>query len=124
MKRAFKYRFYPTDAQAVELSRMFGCVRKVYNMALAARTEVAVDRFFPSSRLCSVRGARRERLPLHVRAWTCACGTTHDRDVNAAHNLLAAGLAVSVRGAGAIPQRESSRTGQSATKQKTSRREP
>lgn len=39
MKRAFKYRFYPTDAQAAELSRTFGCVRKVYNLALAARTE-------------------------------------------------------------------------------------
>ncbi len=39
VKRAFKYRFYPTDAQAVELSRTFGCVRKVYNMALAARTQ-------------------------------------------------------------------------------------
>jgi putative transposase len=38
-KRAFKYRFYPTDAQAVELSRTFGCVRKVYNLALAARTQ-------------------------------------------------------------------------------------
>jgi putative transposase len=39
VKRAFKYRFHPTDAQAAELSRTFGCVRKVYNMALAARTE-------------------------------------------------------------------------------------
>jgi putative transposase len=39
VKRAFKYRFYPTEAQAAELSRTFGCVRKVYNMALAARTE-------------------------------------------------------------------------------------
>jgi putative transposase len=39
VKRAFKYRFYPTDVQAAELSRTFGCVRKVYNMALAARTE-------------------------------------------------------------------------------------
>src|SRR5437879_583164 len=39
-KRAFKYRFYPTDAQAAELSRTFGCVRKVYNMALEARTQV------------------------------------------------------------------------------------
>jgi len=38
VKRAFKYRFYPTDAQAAELSRTFGCVRKVYNMALEART--------------------------------------------------------------------------------------
>ncbi len=39
VKRAFKYRFYPTDEQAAELSRTFGCVRKVYNLALAARTE-------------------------------------------------------------------------------------
>src|SRR5215510_9568522 len=39
VKRAFKYRFYPTDEQAAELARTFGCVRKVYNMALQARTE-------------------------------------------------------------------------------------
>ncbi|MET8212543.1 helix-turn-helix domain-containing protein, partial [Streptomyces sp. NPDC005373] len=39
VRRAFKYRFYPTDTQAAELSRTFGCVRKVYNLALAARTE-------------------------------------------------------------------------------------
>ncbi|MFD3622339.1 RNA-guided endonuclease InsQ/TnpB family protein, partial [Streptomyces sp. NPDC058676] len=38
-RRAFKYRFYPSDAQAAELSRTFGCVRKVYNLALAARTQ-------------------------------------------------------------------------------------
>jgi putative transposase len=37
-KRAFRYRFYPTAAQAAELSRTFGCVRLVYNKALAART--------------------------------------------------------------------------------------
>src|SRR5215213_3726840 len=39
VKRAFKYRFYPTDEQAAELSRTFGCVRLVYNKALQARTE-------------------------------------------------------------------------------------
>jgi putative transposase len=39
VKRAFKYRFYPTPEQVAELARTFGCVRKVYNMALAARTE-------------------------------------------------------------------------------------
>lgn len=38
-KRAFKYRFYPTAAQAAELLRTFGCVRKVYNLALIARIE-------------------------------------------------------------------------------------
>ncbi|MGW5231241.1 zinc ribbon domain-containing protein [Streptomyces nodosus] len=48
--------------------------------------------------------------------WTCeGCGVTHDRDVNAAHNLKAAGLAVSACGAGVRPQR-STPGGQSATK--------
>lgn len=63
------------------------------------------------------------RLPLHVRTWTCDCGTTRDRDVNAAKNILAVGLTASVCGAGVRPQR-SSPGGQSATKQKTPRREP
>ncbi|MEU5485812.1 RNA-guided endonuclease InsQ/TnpB family protein, partial [Streptomyces mirabilis] len=39
VKRAYRYRFCPTDVQAAELSRTFGCARKVYNLALAARTE-------------------------------------------------------------------------------------
>jgi putative transposase len=52
-----------------------------------------VDRFFPSSRLCSECGALSGKKPLHVREWTCTCGVTHDRDVNAAKNILAAGLA-------------------------------
>ncbi|WP_328564754.1 RNA-guided endonuclease TnpB family protein [Streptomyces coelicoflavus] len=87
------------------------------------REVIAVDRFFPSSKLCSACGALQGRMPLHVRTWTCDCGTTHDRDVNAAQNLLAAGLAVSVCGAGVRPQR-STPGGQSATKQKPSQREP
>lgn len=37
MKRAYRYRFYPTEAQRHELLRTFGCVRKVYNLALEAR---------------------------------------------------------------------------------------
>ena len=39
VKRAFKYRFYPSPGQAAELARTFGWVRLVYNRALAARTE-------------------------------------------------------------------------------------
>ncbi|MFF2133118.1 RNA-guided endonuclease InsQ/TnpB family protein [Streptomyces olivochromogenes] len=95
-----------------------------YKAPWYGREVIAVDRFFPSSRLCSHCGALAERMPLGVRTWTCVCGTTHDRDVNAANNLLAAGLAVSVWGAGVRPQRESSRTGQSAMKQKSLQREP
>jgi putative transposase len=95
-----------------------------YKTAWYGRELVVVDRFFPSSKLCGACGTIRAKLPLNVRTWTCECGAVHDRDVNAAKNILAAGLAVSVWGAGVRPQRESSRTGQSAVKQKTPRREP
>lgn len=95
-----------------------------YKAAWYGRTVIAVDRFFPSSKLCSGCGTLQRKMPLGVRTWTCeSCGASHDRDVNAAKNLLAAGLAVTVCGAGVRPQR-SSPGGQSATKQKTPRREP
>ncbi|MFF3332307.1 RNA-guided endonuclease InsQ/TnpB family protein [Streptomyces sp. NPDC002888] len=88
------------------------------------REVIAVDRFFPSSKLCSHCGSLAQAMPLNVRTWTCdSCGTTHDRDGNAAKNLLAAGLAVSVCGAGVRPQRRTP-DGRSAMKQKTPRREP
>jgi putative transposase len=83
------------------------------------RELVVVDRWFPSSKTCSTCGHLVAKLPLHVREWTCAsCGTVHDRDINAAKNILAAGLAVSACGAGVRPQR-STPGGQSAMKQET-----
>ncbi|BCL15608.1 hypothetical protein GCM10017556_33470 [Micromonospora sagamiensis] len=83
------------------------------------RDLVVIDRWYPSSKTCSVCGTVAESMPLGVRTWTCRCGTTHDRDVNAARNILAAGLAVTACGAGVRPQRDTSRTGQPATKQET-----
>lgn len=85
------------------------------------RELVVIDRWFPSTRMCSDCGAIAEKPPLNVRAWKCVCGTRHDRDANAARNILAAGLAVSACGAGVRPQRESSRTGQSVPKQEALR---
>jgi putative transposase len=38
VQRSYKYRWYPTDEQAAELARTFGCVRLIYNKALEART--------------------------------------------------------------------------------------
>lgn len=48
-----------------------------------------VDRFFPSSKLCSDCGHQHKNLTLNIRQWVClACGTIHDRDENAAKNIL------------------------------------
>ncbi|GLY25085.1 RNA-guided endonuclease TnpB family protein [Micromonospora sp. NBRC 101691] len=85
------------------------------------RDLVVVDRWFPSSKLCSACGALAERMPLKLRSWTCRCGQTHDRDVNAARNILAEGLSVIACGGGVRPQRTDVRTGRSSTKQETQR---
>lgn len=66
-----------------------------YKAARHGRTFGKVDRWFPSTRTCSTCGVIGERKPLHVRDWTCPCGARHDRDVNAAINILAAGRAES-----------------------------
>ncbi len=66
-----------------------------YKAARYGRRVVVIDRWFPSSKMCSACGHVLAELGLKVRAWTCpSCGARHDRDVNAAKNILAAGLAV------------------------------
>ncbi|MEU8117146.1 RNA-guided endonuclease TnpB family protein [Spirillospora sp. NPDC049024] len=92
-----------------------------YKCAWYGRDLVVVDRWFPSSKLCGNCRTVRAELPLDVREWTCECGSVHDRDVNAARNILAAGLAVSACGDGVRPQRDSFRTGRSSAKQETQR---
>ncbi|MFE7422996.1 RNA-guided endonuclease InsQ/TnpB family protein [Rhodococcus sp. NPDC057529] len=69
------------------------------------RRVVVVDRFYPSSKTCSVCGEIAGAMPLNVRKWTCRCGVVHDRDVNAARNILAVGLAVAACGDGVRPPR-------------------
>lgn len=107
-----------TDAAWGELRRMLE-----YKAAWYGRELIAVDRWFPSTKLCSTCGTVADAVPLNVREWTCeSCGTTHDRDENAAINLLAAGLAVTACGADVVPQREySSRPGRSVVKQEAPR---
>lgn len=73
------------------------------------RNFVKIDRWFPSSKRCAECGHIVEKLPLQIREWDCPkCGTHHDRDVNAAKNILAAGLAVKVCGANVRPDRHKS----------------
>jgi putative transposase len=71
-----------------------------YKCARYGRTLVVIDRWYPSSKTCSACGYLLAELCLATRHWTCpSCGARHDRDVNAAKNILAAGQAVTACGA-------------------------
>ncbi|MGH2624433.1 MAG: RNA-guided endonuclease TnpB family protein, partial [Sphingobacterium sp.] len=66
-----------------------------YKAAWHDRTIVKIDRFYPSSKTCSSCGWKKEDLTLSDRTWTCrSCGTTHDRDLNAAKNILQQGIKI------------------------------
>ncbi|MFA3842290.1 RNA-guided endonuclease InsQ/TnpB family protein [Streptomyces aureus] len=77
-----------------------------YKAARYGRTFIKINRFEPTSQVCSTCGHHDGPKPLTVREWTCpACGTRHDRDVNAAKNVKqAAGLAVTACGAKVRPE--------------------
>jgi putative transposase len=73
------------------------------------RTFVKISKGFPSSKRCSECGHTLSKLTLDVREWDCPkCSTHHDRDINAAKNILAAGLAVNVCGATVRPEQSKS----------------
>ena len=79
-----------SDASWGELVRQLD-----YKCRWYGRTLVKIDRWFPSSKRCGHCGHVINKLPLKIRSWDCPqCGTHHDRDINAARNILAAGLAV------------------------------
>ncbi|WP_074317597.1 RNA-guided endonuclease InsQ/TnpB family protein [Micromonospora cremea] len=65
-----------------------------YKAAWYGRTVIAIDQWHPSTKTCSACGRINTAMTLGVRIWTCpGCDAVHDRDVNAARNILAAGLA-------------------------------
>lgn len=68
---------------------------------LYGRTFHQIGRFVPSSQMCSACGRIDGPKPLSVREWECPCGARHDRDVNAARNILAAGQAERLNASGA-----------------------
>jgi putative transposase len=94
-----------SDAGWSELTRQLA-----YKAAWYGRNFVKLDRWFPGSKTCSKCGHKVDSLPLNIREWDCLqCNAHHDRDVNAALNHLAAGLAVLVCGATVRPEESKSR---------------
>ena len=76
-----------SDASFGEFARLLE-----YKCAERGRSLVKIGRFYPSSKTCSACGHRLDALPLSVRSWDCpVCGAHHDRDVNAARNILTEG---------------------------------
>ncbi|MBA7847043.1 IS200/IS605 family element transposase accessory protein TnpB [Klebsiella sp. RHBSTW-00484] len=76
-----------------------------YKGEWAGRSVVAIDPFFPSSKRCSCCGFTMKKMPLDVRKWSCPeCDADHDRDINAARNIKAAGLAVLAHGERVNPE--------------------
>jgi putative transposase len=93
-----------------------------YKAARAGRHLIVIDRWYPSSKTCSACGHLLAELSLRTRMWQCpSCGTRHDRDQNAAKNILAAGLAVAGgnpgHACGADVRHSGSSRAQSAVKQ-------
>lgn len=75
-----------------------------YKAEWYGRDLVKINQWYPSSKRCSDCGHVQSEMPLSVREWICPeCGVEHDRDVNAARNILAAGQAVVASGDGAKP---------------------
>ena len=80
-------------AKAIQEVGFFNFKQVLANKALVnGKQVISVDRFYPSSKTCSVCGYKKEDLSLKDREWTCPnCGTKHNRDINAAVNILLEG---------------------------------
>ncbi|MCG9527756.1 transposase [Providencia rettgeri] len=88
------------DASWGELTRQLE-----YKAEWSGRTLVSIDQFFPSSKRCHYCGYTLSKLALNTRSWVCPeCNTDHDRDINAAKNIKAAGLAVLALGESVNPK--------------------
>lgn len=96
----------PSLSKAIADAGWSELVRQLqYKGEWAGRSVVAIDQYFPSSKRCSSCGFTMQKMPLNVRSWQCPeCGAAHDRDINAAQNIKAAGLAVLAHGEPVSPE--------------------
>lgn len=64
----------------------------IYKAERYGKQVIQIDKYFPSTKRCSSCGVVGDNKPLNIRKWTCKCGVTHDRDINAAINIKNEGL--------------------------------
>ncbi len=94
-----------------------------YKAQWYGRTLVKIDKWYPSSKRCFDCGHILDSLTLEVRTWTCpVCGVVHERDINAAKNVLAAGLAVNACGEAVRPGAVKTKSGKPQRSRKASQR--
>ena len=96
----------PKRAKATAGASWGDFVRQLeYKAEWAGRGMVRIDRFYPSSKRCHCCGYIYKALPQGAEKWHCPeCGADHERDVNAAKNIKAAGLAVLAHGEPVNPE--------------------
>ncbi|MDT2494366.1 IS200/IS605 family element RNA-guided endonuclease TnpB [Enterococcus avium] len=85
-------------AKSISDVSWFSFVSKLqYKAEWYGREIIKVDKWFPSSQLCSKCGHKDGKKSLEIREWTCpVCHAHHDRDINASKNILAEGLQIQV----------------------------
>jgi putative transposase len=94
-----------------------------YKAAWYGRNLVKIDKWYPSSKRCYDCGHILDSLTLDIRTWTCPeCGVVHDRDITAAQNILAAGLAVAACGEAVRPGAVKTKPGRPQRSRKASQR--
>jgi len=128
MQARYRHRCQPTPAQQQALARSFGCARLVFNRICGKEFRVT-DRGIrvprlgdPTSQRGSACGQLGGKKHLNIRDWTCLhCDAEHDRDINAAHNIAAAGQVEAQNGPGAKHQTGSPAAGCEAPTQQGSK---
>ena len=87
IKGMFQNKKWAPKLQRISLYKLLSMIK--YKCEWYGKTFVQIDRFYPSTKKCNICGHKKDNLTLDIRQWTCPhCGTQHQRDINAAINIL------------------------------------
>lgn len=87
IKGMFKNKRWASKLQKISLYKLVNMIK--YKSEWYGKTFIQIDRFYPSTKTCNNCGYQKNNMTLDIRQWTCpSCGTHHNRDINAAKNIL------------------------------------